>query len=173
MVEKVVKEGEAVKYEEIPSSLVALYMQIQSRLIAAYTAKEKHSVLMESIEKGGVLLDKKHNELKFEVKRILNDPSSYPKKKPFKFSSGTYKLSSESSGLIEVRPEEIQQGEATALEQECNRIVPRLKLLNSNILDALVESGTVARKEPMKEFTDRIYHEMEMLIKEEEKKLDK
>ena len=100
------------------------------------------------------------------------------------FSGGNYKIStgSQDTGLIYVHQSEIQHGIEESKEQKATTLLPRLKNLDSKILNKLVEYGIVDIKKPKLEdlmmddlmssmHTDEFIEEPQIV--EEEKKEEK
>ena len=136
---------------EPPRDLHQIYMRLRQSLSKAPTFYKIYLTLFSLIDIGAQLLPDRYGKLLEEVELTLESDDSYPQKRQVEKDGNEYRLSSDGTGLIVVRNEEITYGLKEAIEQQSCHIIPRLKKLDNKVFRVLVANGVIEKKQSILE----------------------
>ena len=131
-------------------TITDLYILNRQEMLSCTDEFVYYRRLMESISIGASLLPIDDPLVK-EANNVLTTKDNYPEKRNMNWldSRGIYSCSSGQgdTGKVTVRPEELQVGEATLKNQQCNIIIQRLAPLDREIFSTLLIKGIIMKKE--------------------------
>jgi len=139
-------EEKKIKVEERKPTrdAVSHYFVVREKLIDAKDSYSNYELMMESISIGSSLI--KDEELKKCASDFLENNSNYPKITDMEYQSNhVYSVGSGTSGTITVRPEDLEIGRQHLLDQQCNNIIPKLRILDNKILSHLINDGIIPK----------------------------
>ena len=127
--------------------------------------------LLDLISIGKEMLPESENNLRKIAGQILMDKRIYPDKITMNIDDSHYRLGGgESTGIINVRPEDIEYGIHEVRDQQSVPLIKEIKEIDSKILRALIKSGIVIVKRPdiRTELSANIIKNFKKKIKEKE-----
>lgn len=148
MEENTIEEKKESK--EAIKDMVSLYFIVREKINDVTESYKNYELLIESISIGMSLISDK--ELKLKIEDFLKDSRNYPKITDMQFqtSSRTYSIGTGQSGIISVRPEDLEVGKKHLVDQQCNSIIPRLRVLDNKVMSKLIEEKIIpSKKETM------------------------
>jgi len=136
------------KTKENIESLSDLYMINRREMLESSTSFNLYNRLMESISIGDALLGEGHT-YSDKVNSLLSDSENYPKSRDMDYKSTqkmyTCSAGDGNTGRINVRPEELEIGENSLINQQCNSIIRKIKPIDRNLFMLIVKKGLVKR----------------------------
>ena len=142
MEEEKIEVKEEVKQKPVRDA-VSHYFVVRERMIEAKDSYSNYELMIESISIGNGLV--KDKELKESVSRFLENDKNYPHITDMEYQGSTYSIGSGTSGTITVRPEDLKLGRQHLLDQQCNNIIPKLRILDNKILSHLISEGVIPK----------------------------
>jgi len=131
----------------VPKDASSLYMENRLGLINAEDEYDQYKRIMESINLGSALLEN-GNPLKKEAEDALTNETNYlPKRKMELTSDRVYSISTsgeQTSGIVKVRPEELEKGERCILNQQAERLIWKLRIIDNRIFQELTNKGIIS-----------------------------
>jgi hypothetical protein len=100
--------------------------------------------------------------LKKEAQALISESKQYLKTRNVEYEmiQGiiSYRITGDEIGVIRVRPEDIDKGQLEAINQDCDRILPRLTEMDSKISEVLIreEIIPIRKWEPIEFFTQSL-----------------
>lgn len=133
-----------VERKEAPiKDIVSLYFWIRQKINEVKDSYSNYELMMESISIGVSLIN--DDVLEEEVSVFLNNQENYPKITDMEIQdNNTYSIGSGISGTISVRPEDLVLGRQHLIDQQCNNIIPRLRILDNKILKHLIKNNIIS-----------------------------
>lgn len=125
--------------------LVSLYFLTRRSLTEVGDSFRVYELLVQAITIGdGLISDPK---IKDEIKAFLTNDGNYPKLTDMEFQpdSHTYSVGTGHSGIISVRPEDLETGRKHFKDQQLNTIIPKLRLLDNKVLETLIKEKEIPR----------------------------
>ena len=136
--------------KEIPvvDSLAELYMINRREMLVCNGSFEVYNRLMESISIGDALLGNGHT-LSDKVNELLGDTENYPKARDMNYQSThrvyTCSAGDGNTGTINVRPDELEIGETSLINQQANTIIRKIKPVDRQLFRLIVEKGLIKK----------------------------
>jgi hypothetical protein len=136
-----------------PRDLYELYMQARSELFSVVNFTVLYFKLIFLVDLGKEMLPEEYEGLRQAAAKLLEDANIYPKPSQMELSGNSYRISNgeDSTGLIEVRLEDINTGREESRDQKSTSLLPKIKEMDSKIFKALILSGVVEIKRPSME----------------------
>lgn len=132
--------------KEIPKTISELYLLNRMEMQNSSEEYQYYRRLVESIQLGAGML-KHHPELKKKAIDAITSEENHPEKRNMKFLSNNRLYSCSTgegiTGKVTVRPEELEIGEISLRNQQCNTIIRQLMGLDYDIYSKLIEEGTL------------------------------
>lgn len=139
-----------------------LYLLNRQEMLSCTDEYQYYRRLMESISIGASLLPP--CPIVEEAKLALKNKSNYPEKRNMSWmdSRSVYSCSSGEgdTGKVTVRPEELETGEISLRNQQCNMIIQHLAPLDREIFSLLMEHGVLRKKTLDEEVESSIMKEL-------------
>jgi len=152
--EDIESSEESLQYMiEPPRDLHELYMRLRAQLSSSKTLKNHYMKMLSVVDVGVRLLPNvdSYQSLAEEVNAFLSSKDAYPGKRQMERSGDSYRMGTDSTGLIIVSREDIGIGQREVLEQQASAILPRLKEYDNEIMKILIEERVVDTKKPILE----------------------
>lgn len=149
-----VKEIKTVVRTDPEKDLVSLYFLARRNLTEVKDSFAVYELLVQVITVGsGLIADA---DTKAEIMKFLTDDKNYPKLTDMEFQpdSHTYSVGTGQSGIISVRPEDLDVGRNHFKDQQLNTIIPKLRLIDSKVLGILIKEGVI-QKYSMKQIIEK------------------
>ena len=136
---------------EPPRDLHELYMRTRAQLSSSKSFYNYYMKMLSVVDIGSKLLPGQYKEFSDEVSDFLASEGAYPGKRQMEESGNSYRMGTDSTGLIVVAKVDLQAGLRETLEQQTARIIPKLKRYDDDILRVLIGEGIVDTKRPILE----------------------
>lgn len=136
-----------------PRDLYELYMMARAELYSVTNFNTLYFKMLFLIDLGKEMLPDQYAGLRRAAEHLLADAGTYPQPSQMEYSGNIYRLSTGASttGLIEVRAEDINSGLNEIRDQKAAALLPRVKEMDSHIFKGLIESGVLEIKKPLME----------------------
>ena len=146
---------EAPVQQTVPRDLYELYIVTRSETSMGLNFFQLYHKYIFLVDIGKEMLPTEYKELqklRESAEDLLADGKTYPGTRQMEYvpSRGTYRISpgTAETGLIEVRKEDLAIALEEAKNQQATTLFPKLKALDNQIFNALVEYGIIKIKEP-------------------------
>lgn len=157
---------------EPPRDLHEMYMKIRLKLSSSGSFYSLYMKLLTLVDIGSQMLPEEYKELNEEVCDFLSSELVFPGKRQMEQSqNGSYRMGSDTTGLIIVNERDIETGLRDTLEQQTTKLLPKLKYYDSLILKILVNTGFIEKKRPILEdlLIDQTITELSQKIAEKQR----
>lgn len=136
-----------------PRDLYELYMMARAELYSVVNFNTLYFKMLFLIDLGKEMLPAEYDGLRRAAEKLLSDTGTYPQPSQMEFTGQTYRISTGASttGLIEVRVEDVNAGRDEIRDQKAASLLPRIKEMDSRIFKGLIESGILEIKRPLME----------------------
>jgi len=128
---------------EPPHDLHELYMRLRGQLSSSKTFRTYYMKMLSVVDIGAKLLPPRYSKFSEEVSDFLASEQAYPGKRQMERSGDSYRMGTDSTGLIVVSRDDVQTGLNETIEQQTSRILPRLKKYDDDILKILIGERVV------------------------------
>jgi len=153
--------------EDIPQDLCSMWTKRRLLYFNARTSQDRYNCLKDCLELGIAMLPDEEQTLREKATALISQIKQYLGSRDVEYEAvrgvPTYRITGENIGKIVVRPEDFEKGQQEAINQNCDRILPKITEIESEVMIALVKHGIlVPRKwEPEDLFTDRYYKKLQ------------
>ena len=134
-----------------PEDLYELYLGTRAELSSSPSFYRLYLKLMFLIDVGKEMLPntKIDVNLRREAEELLSNISSYPEPRQMEYvDGGRYRMGtgSDTTGLVEVRSDDLEIALKEVKNQQATAIIPKLKNMDSKIFKRLIEVGIIEVK---------------------------
>jgi len=160
--------------DDNPQDLISLWMKTRLLYSQAKTSQERYYLLIDCLDYGIAMLPDAEKQLREEATDLISETKQYLKTRDVEYETITgivsYRITGDEIGSIRVRPEDLEKGQLEAINQDCDRILPALKAMESNVMKALVKHEIIVIKkwEPEDLFGDKYYKKLLALKKQKQ-----
>ncbi len=173
------EKGNIDRTEENPQDLIGLWMQTRLLYSKAKSSQERYYCLIDCLDYGIAMLPDSEDTLRQDATTLISETKEYLKTRDIEYEAVagvvSYRITGEEIGSIRVRPEDLEKGQLEAINQDCDRILPALKAMESKVMKALVKREIIVTKnwKPADLFGDKYYKKLLALKKKKQEEEEK
>lgn len=160
------------RQEQIPQDIQTLWMKTRLLYSEAKNSQERYYRLLDCLDLGIAMLPDSESKLREEAELLISQARQYPHTRNIEYENTrgypVYRITGDEIGVINVAPQDIEKGQLEAMNQNCDRILPVIKKIETRVMGVLVKKDILpAKKYAPEDLAVEMFHKKLLRTKDE------